>query len=51
VTRTGVVVVPGGLAPVALTAAEEKLGLEHVVRDALARGESATELYDRHGVL
>ena len=47
----GVVVVPGGLAPAALAAAEEKLGLEHVVRDALARGESAAELYDRHGVL
>jgi 4-hydroxy-4-methyl-2-oxoglutarate aldolase len=47
----GVVVVPAGLAAAALAAAEEKLGLEHVVRDALARGESAAELYDRHGVL
>ena len=47
----GVVVVPAGLASAVLTAAEGKLGLEHVVRDALARGESAAELYDRHGVL
>jgi regulator of RNase E activity RraA len=47
----GVVVVPDGLASAVLTAAEGKLGLEHVVRDALARGESAAELYDRHGVL
>jgi regulator of RNase E activity RraA len=33
----GVVVVPAALASAALTAAEEKLGLEHIVRDALAR--------------
>jgi 4-hydroxy-4-methyl-2-oxoglutarate aldolase len=47
----GVVVVPQGLAHETLTAAEEKLGLEGLVRDALARGETAAELYDRHGVL
>jgi regulator of RNase E activity RraA len=47
----GVVVVPSGLAADALAAAEEKLGLERIVQDALARGESATELYDRYGVL
>lgn len=47
----GVVVVPGALAREALDAAETKLGLEHVVREALERGESAAELYDRHGVL
>ena len=47
----GVVVVPAGLAADALAAAEEKLGLERIVQDALARGESAADLYDRYGVL
>jgi 4-hydroxy-4-methyl-2-oxoglutarate aldolase len=47
----GVVVVPAGLAAEALAAAEEKLGLERIVQDALARGESAADLYDRYGVL
>ena len=47
----GVVVVPAELAAVALAAAEEKLGLEHLVREGLNRGESAADLYDRHGVL
>ena len=47
----GVVVVPSGLAADALAAAEEKLGLERIVQDALARGESAAELYERYGVL
>jgi 4-hydroxy-4-methyl-2-oxoglutarate aldolase len=47
----GVVVVPQALGPQALAAAEEKLGLERIVQDGLARGESAAELYNRHGVL
>ena len=47
----GVVVVPAGLAADALAAAEEKLGLERIVQEALARGESAADLYDRYGVL
>lgn len=47
----GVVVVPRDLAVKALAAAEEKLRLEQVVREALERGESAAALYDRHGVL
>jgi regulator of RNase E activity RraA len=47
----GVVVVPRALAAETLAAAEEKLGLEGLVREALERGETATELYDRHGVL
>ena len=47
----GVVVVPAALAPDALAAAEEKLGLERIVQEALERGETAAELYDRYGVL
>lgn len=47
----GVVVVPRELAETALGAAEEKLRLEGLVRDGLARGETAAGLYDRHGVL
>jgi len=47
----GIVVVPAGLAADALAAAEEKLGLERLVREGLERGESAGDLYDRYGVL
>jgi 4-hydroxy-4-methyl-2-oxoglutarate aldolase len=47
----GVVVVPRALSAQALSAAEEKLGIEGLVREALARGETVTELYERHGVL
>jgi 4-hydroxy-4-methyl-2-oxoglutarate aldolase len=47
----GVVVVPAELAQATLAAAEEKLGLERVVRDSLARGETAADLYERYGVL
>jgi regulator of RNase E activity RraA len=47
----GVVVVPAGLAQATLAAAEEKLGLERIVRDSLARGETAADLYGRYGVL
>lgn len=47
----GVVVVPHAVAEEALAAAEAKLGLEELVRLALERGESAAELYERHGVL
>jgi regulator of RNase E activity RraA len=47
----GVVVVPEELAGTALDAAEEKLGLERLVVDGLARGESAAALYARYGVL
>jgi regulator of RNase E activity RraA len=47
----GVVVVPAELAADVLAAAEEKLGLERIVQEALERGESAAELYDRYGVL
>jgi 4-hydroxy-4-methyl-2-oxoglutarate aldolase len=47
----GVVVVPYALTEQALAAAEEKLGLERVVRQGLERGEAAAALYDRYGVL
>jgi 4-hydroxy-4-methyl-2-oxoglutarate aldolase len=47
----GVVVVPAAVADAALAAAEEKLGLELLARDALEQGESAADLYDRYGVL
>ena len=47
----GVVVVPRDLAAEALAAAEEKLGLERLVAEGLARGETAADLYDRYGVL
>ncbi len=47
----GVVVIPAALAADALAAAEEKLGLERIVAEALERGETAAELYDRYGVL
>ena len=47
----GVVVVPAALAADALAAAEEKLGLERIVAEALERGETAADLYDRYGVL
>jgi regulator of RNase E activity RraA len=47
----GVVVVPAELAADALAAAEEKHGVERIVREALERGETAAELYDRYGVL
>jgi regulator of RNase E activity RraA len=47
----GVVVVPAELAADALAAAEEKLGLERLVAEGLARGETAADLYDRYGVL
>jgi regulator of RNase E activity RraA len=47
----GVVVVPRDLAVEVLAGAEEKLGLERLVADGLARGESAADLYDRYRVL
>ena len=47
----GVVVVQRAIAAEVLAAAEEKLGLEHVVREELERGVSAAEVYDRHGIL
>lgn len=47
----GVVVVPQALAGEALAAAEKKLGLEQIFRDELARGVTAADLYERHGVL
>ena len=47
----GVVVVPQALAADVLAAAEEKLGLERIVRDELERGATAADLYARHGVL
>ena len=47
----GVIVIPDALAAAALAGAEEKLGLERIVQEALARGESAADLYDRYGVL
>jgi len=47
----GVVVVPRELAAEALAAAEAKLGLERLVAEGLARGETAAALYERHGVL
>ena len=50
-TRTASSSSRAGLAAEALAAAEEKLGLERLVQEALARGESAADLYDRYGVL
>jgi regulator of RNase E activity RraA len=47
----GVVVVPAELAAEALAKAEEKLGLERLVAEGLARGETAADLYHRYGVL
>jgi regulator of RNase E activity RraA len=47
----GVVVVPAALAAETLARAEEKLGLERTVQEALGRGETAADLYDRYGVL
>ena len=47
----GVVVVPSGVAATALAAAEQKLGLEHAATAALELGESATSMYERHGIL
>ena len=47
----GVVVVPRELTAEALAAAEAKVGLERLVAEGLARGETAATLYDRHGVL
>ena len=47
----GVVVVPQALAADVLAAAEEKLGLERIVREELERGATAADLYARHGVL
>ncbi len=47
----GVVVVPAELAARALTAAEEKLGLEDVARSALEGGTGLQAMYAEHGVL
>ena len=47
----GVVVVPAGVAQAALAAAEEKLGLERAAKVALEDGETATAMYEQHGVL
>jgi regulator of RNase E activity RraA len=47
----GVVVVPQGVAEQALTAAEEKIRGENLVRKALAEGMSVTEAFRRYGVL
>lgn len=47
----GVVVVPQAIAAEALAAAEEKLALEDVVREGLEHGDSAADLFDRHGIL
>ncbi len=47
----GVVVVPAAVGAAAVGAAEEKLGLERAVQEALALGETAAGLYERYGVL
>jgi regulator of RNase E activity RraA len=47
----GVVVVPRGIADQVLTAAEEKVRGENLVRKALSEGLSATEAFRRYGVL
>jgi len=47
----GVIVVPAGLVPAVLAAAEEKVELERTVRREMEAGASATDLYERYGVL
>jgi 4-hydroxy-4-methyl-2-oxoglutarate aldolase len=47
----GVVVIPQGIAEQALTAAEDKVRGENLVRKALAEGMSVTEAFRRYGVL
>jgi 4-hydroxy-4-methyl-2-oxoglutarate aldolase len=47
----GVVVVPRAVAEPALAAAEEKVGGENRVRQALSQGMSVTEAFRRYGVL
>jgi 4-hydroxy-4-methyl-2-oxoglutarate aldolase len=47
----GVVVVPADAADAVLAAAEEKLGLERHARASLEGGESASAMYERHGIL
>src|SRR5262249_15476018 len=47
----GVLVGRQALAAEALAGAEEKPGLERLVAEGLARGETAADLYDRYGVL
>ena len=47
----GVVVVPVGIGGAALAAAEEKLGLERAAKTLLEHGETATAMYEQHGIL
>ncbi|MFN4258063.1 MAG: RraA family protein [Gemmataceae bacterium] len=47
----GIVVVPRAYAEKALTAAEEKVRGENLVRQKLAEGMSATEAFQRYGIL
>jgi 4-hydroxy-4-methyl-2-oxoglutarate aldolase len=47
----GVVVVPSSIAPQAVAAAMEKLGLEEVARSALEQGTGLQAMYEEHGVL
>jgi regulator of RNase E activity RraA len=47
----GIVVVPAGIAEKALSAAEEKVRGENVVRTKLAEGMSTTEAFKRYGIL
>ena len=45
----GVVVVPAGVAEQALATAEEKVGTENLVRDAVRAGMTPLEAYERYG--
>lgn len=47
----GIAVVPSGIAEKALTAAEEKVRGENMVRKKLAEGMSCTEAFKRYGIL
>jgi regulator of RNase E activity RraA len=47
----GIVVIPHVIAEQALTAAEEKVRGENMVRQKLAEGMSATEAFQRYGIL
>jgi regulator of RNase E activity RraA len=47
----GVVVVPQGIAPAVIEAAEEKVRGENLVRVKLAEGMSASEAFRRYGIL
>lgn len=47
----GIVIIPAGLASEALPRALEKVSGENTVRDELAKGRSAREVFDQYGIL